>query len=118
MRLAPLIRPLVELHWTQMVATLNHVATEEQDLHRHLFGRDRLALSRTLRVTETRLCSKQEWNAFAESCNATYLCSYGHVMSERLQRRVRVFAAYVDDTKIAQCAILLDGFVAAPMDDF
>ena len=32
-----------------MVATLNHVATEEQDLHRHLFGRDRLAPPRTLR---------------------------------------------------------------------
>ena len=26
-RLAPLIRPLVELHWTRMVATLNRVAT-------------------------------------------------------------------------------------------
>ena len=48
-RLAPLIRPLVELHWTRMVATLNHVATEEQDLHRHLFGRDRLTPPRTLR---------------------------------------------------------------------
>jgi 5-methylcytosine-specific restriction endonuclease McrA len=48
-RLAPLIRPLVELHWTRMVATLNHVATEEQDLHRHLFGRDRLTPPRALR---------------------------------------------------------------------
>jgi 5-methylcytosine-specific restriction endonuclease McrA len=48
-RLAPLIRPLVELHWTRMVATINHVATEEQDLHRHLFGRDRLAPPKPLR---------------------------------------------------------------------
>jgi hypothetical protein len=61
--------------------------------------------ARTVRVTETRLCSKQEWNAFAESCNATYLSSYGHVFSHWLRRRLRVFVAYVDDTKIAQCAV-------------
>ena len=48
-RLAPLIRPLVELHWTRMVATINKVATEEQDLHRHLFGRDRLTPPKALR---------------------------------------------------------------------
>jgi 5-methylcytosine-specific restriction endonuclease McrA len=48
-RLAPLIRPLVELHWTQMVATINHLATEERELHRHLFGRDRLTPPRVLR---------------------------------------------------------------------
>jgi 5-methylcytosine-specific restriction endonuclease McrA len=48
-RLAPLIRPLVELHWTRMVAAINKVATEEQDLHRHLFGRDRLIPPRALR---------------------------------------------------------------------
>jgi 5-methylcytosine-specific restriction endonuclease McrA len=48
-RLAPLIRPLVELHWTRMVATINGVATEEQDLHRHLFGRDRLVPPKALR---------------------------------------------------------------------
>lgn len=49
-RLAPLIRPLVELHWTRMVATINGVATEELDLHRHLFGRDRLVPPKALRV--------------------------------------------------------------------
>ena len=48
-RLAPLIRPLVELHWTRMVATINKVATEEQDLHRHLFGRGRLTPPKALR---------------------------------------------------------------------
>jgi 5-methylcytosine-specific restriction endonuclease McrA len=48
-RLAPLIRPLVELHWTRMVATINKVATEEQDLHRHLFGQDRLTPPKALR---------------------------------------------------------------------
>ena len=48
-RLAPLILPLVELHWTRMVATINGVATEEQQLHRHLFGRDRLTPPKALR---------------------------------------------------------------------
>jgi HNH endonuclease len=32
-----------------MVATINHVATEEQDLHRHLLGRDRLTPPKALR---------------------------------------------------------------------
>jgi hypothetical protein len=41
-RLGPLIRPLVELHWTRMVAEINKVATAELDLHRHLFGADRV----------------------------------------------------------------------------
>ena len=40
-RLAPLIRPLVEVHWTRMVAQFNNVARAEEDLHRHLFGSDR-----------------------------------------------------------------------------
>lgn len=48
-RLAPLIRPLLELHWTRMVAAINQVATEEQQLHRHLFGRDRLTPPQALR---------------------------------------------------------------------
>lgn len=37
-RLAPLIRPLIEVHWTRMVARLNGVARAEEDLRRHLFG--------------------------------------------------------------------------------
>ena len=37
-RLAPLVRPLVELHWTRMVARLNGVATDEENLRNHLFG--------------------------------------------------------------------------------
>lgn len=49
LRLGPLIRPLVELHWTSMVAELNHVATAELDLQRHLFGSDRPVPPRALR---------------------------------------------------------------------
>ena len=48
-RLSPLIRPLVELHWTRMVAQLNKVATVEEDLRRHLFGSPRVAFSRMLK---------------------------------------------------------------------
>jgi hypothetical protein len=49
LRLAPLIRPLVELHWTRMVAEINQVATAERGLHRHLFGSDRVIPPRALR---------------------------------------------------------------------
>ena len=48
-RLAPLIRPLVELHWTRMVARLNGVATVEEDLRHHLFGSPRIVPPKMLR---------------------------------------------------------------------
>jgi hypothetical protein len=49
LRLGPLIRPLVELHWTRMVAEINGVASAELNLHRHLFGADRVLPPRALR---------------------------------------------------------------------
>jgi 5-methylcytosine-specific restriction endonuclease McrA len=49
LRLGPLVRPLVELHWTRMVAEINQVATVELDLHRHLFGSDRVLPPKALR---------------------------------------------------------------------
>ena len=49
LRLGPLIRPLAELHWTRMVAQINEVATAELDLHRHLFGSDRILPPKALR---------------------------------------------------------------------
>lgn len=48
-RLAPLVRPLVELHWIRMVADLNKLAVVEDDLRRHLFGAERVAFPATLR---------------------------------------------------------------------
>lgn len=48
-RLAPLIRPLVELHWIRMVADLNKLAVMEDDLRRHLFGAERVAFPGPLR---------------------------------------------------------------------
>jgi 5-methylcytosine-specific restriction endonuclease McrA len=48
-RFSPLIRPLVELHWTRMVAQLNSVATDEEHLHDHLFGSSRIVPSKMLR---------------------------------------------------------------------
>jgi hypothetical protein len=49
LRLGPLIRPLVELHWTRMVAEINGAAPDELNLHRHLFGSDRVLPPRVLR---------------------------------------------------------------------
>ena len=48
-RLGPVIRPLIELHWARMVAEINGVAQEELDLHRHLFGSDRVIPPKALR---------------------------------------------------------------------
>jgi 5-methylcytosine-specific restriction endonuclease McrA len=48
-RLAPLTRPLVELHWVRMVADLNRLSLVEDDLHRHLFGAERVAFPGPLR---------------------------------------------------------------------
>ncbi|HZU74247.1 MAG TPA: HNH endonuclease domain-containing protein [Acidimicrobiales bacterium] len=48
-RLAPLVRPLVELHWVRMVAGLNELDLMEEDLHRHLFGAERVAFPANLR---------------------------------------------------------------------
>jgi 5-methylcytosine-specific restriction endonuclease McrA len=48
-RLAPLVRPLVELHWIRMIAHLNQLDFVEDDLRRHLFGAERVAFPATLR---------------------------------------------------------------------
>jgi hypothetical protein len=48
-RLSPLIRPLVELHWTRMVAQLSRVATVEEALQHHLFGSPRIPFSKMFR---------------------------------------------------------------------
>lgn len=49
LRFAPLVRPLVELHWVQMVASLNGLDLVDDDLRRHLFGAERAAFPRALR---------------------------------------------------------------------
>jgi hypothetical protein len=49
LRLAPLIRPLVELHWTRMVASLNALDLEGEHLRVHLFGSERIAFPVGLR---------------------------------------------------------------------
>lgn len=49
-RLAPLVRPLVELHWVRMVASLNKLGLVEDDLHRHLFGAERIMFPPRLRA--------------------------------------------------------------------
>lgn len=49
-RLTPLLRPLVELHWTRMVARLNDLDTEGERLHAHLFGTERVGFPADLRA--------------------------------------------------------------------
>ena len=47
--LGPLLRPLIELHWTRDVARWTGVPTEDDRLRAHLFGADRLAFPAALR---------------------------------------------------------------------
>lgn len=49
LRLAPLLRPLIELHWVRMVAEINELATEESHLRAHLFGTSRSSFPSALR---------------------------------------------------------------------
>lgn len=49
LRLAPLLRPLIELHWMQMVASLNGLDVEGERLRAHLFGSTRTAFPPALR---------------------------------------------------------------------
>ncbi len=59
-RLAPLVRPLAELHWVRMVAALNGLTVEEEELRRHLFGAARasfpLNVRRGLPAAQDRPC--------------------------------------------------------------
>jgi hypothetical protein len=48
-RLAPLLRPLIELHWVRMVASLNGLDLEGERLRAHLFGAARTAFPEKLR---------------------------------------------------------------------
>lgn len=53
--LGPLLRPLVELHWTRDVARWTGVATEDDRLRTHLFGTDRLTFPAAVREGLSRL---------------------------------------------------------------
>lgn len=50
LRLAPLVRPLIELHWIQMVASINNIDLESEKLRAHLFGTERKAFPPVLRA--------------------------------------------------------------------
>jgi hypothetical protein len=49
LRLAPLVRPLIELHWVRMVAAINHLDLEGDRLRSHLFGAERSRFPARLR---------------------------------------------------------------------
>lgn len=55
LRLAPLLRPLIELHWGPMVARLNDIDTEGDQLRAHLFGSTRRTFPPALRAGLTDL---------------------------------------------------------------
>ncbi len=48
-QLGPLLRPLIELHWTRDVARWSGVATEDDHLRAHLFGATRITFPAALR---------------------------------------------------------------------
>lgn len=50
LRLAPLLRPLIELHWVRMVASLNGLDLEGERLRTHLFGATRVGFPPALRA--------------------------------------------------------------------
>ncbi|HMR94952.1 MAG TPA: hypothetical protein PKE05_05400 [Microthrixaceae bacterium] len=41
LRLAPLLRPAIELNWVRMVAAINRLDLESDRLHAHMFGATR-----------------------------------------------------------------------------
>ncbi|MGE0306862.1 MAG: HNH endonuclease [Acidimicrobiia bacterium] len=45
--LGPMLRPLIELHWTRDVARWTRLPTEDEALHAHLFGSERTGFPRT-----------------------------------------------------------------------
>jgi 5-methylcytosine-specific restriction endonuclease McrA len=49
-RLGPLLRPLIETHWTRMVAALNNIDLDEERLRAHLFGTSRRSFPHHLRA--------------------------------------------------------------------
>lgn len=50
LRLAPLVRPLIELHWARMVADINGASLLEDRLRAHLFGVDRVTFPESIRA--------------------------------------------------------------------
>lgn len=46
--LGPMLRPLIEHHWTQDVARWTRITTEDEQLRSHLFGRERAAFPKAL----------------------------------------------------------------------
>lgn len=74
-RLSPLIRPLVELHWVRMVAGLNGLGLMEDDLRKHLFGAERVAFPAALK---NELVELQEGSCFYCSSTLTKASAVDH----------------------------------------
>ena len=61
-------------------------------------------------VHEVPLTVASDWDTFAQACNVTFMCSHANVSAERLRSHVRFFAAYLEGTKVAQCAVAFRRF--------
>ena len=61
-------------------------------------------------IQEVPLAAASDWDAFAQACNVTFLCSRANVSAERLRSHVRFFVAYLEGAKVAQCAVAFRRF--------
>jgi hypothetical protein len=61
-------------------------------------------------IQEVPLAVASDWDTFAQACNVTFMCSHANVSAERLRSHVRFFAAYLEVTKVAQCAVAFRRF--------
>jgi len=76
--LGPLLRPLIELHWTRDVARWTGVATEDERLRAHLFGSERVLFPRVLRDG---LAELQEGRCFYCGALLTQKCQVDHFLA-------------------------------------
>jgi len=99
--LGPMLRPLIEHHWTQDVARWTRITTEDAQLRSHLFGRERAAFPKVLAggllelqagscfYCEARLDKRVEVDHFQEVVHRTALVGFdvsGRDPPERVER--------------------------------
>jgi hypothetical protein len=52
-----------------------------------------------------RMPPRDQWDAFAQRCEASYQCSQGYIAPKRLTHKLRIFELFFGDHKIGQCAV-------------
>lgn len=61
-------------------------------------------------IQEVPLAVASDWDAFAQMCDVTFMCSHANVSAERLRSHVRFFVANLEGKKVAQCAVAFRRF--------